>query len=111
MTAFVVVVNSSMAHANLTNTCEEDPGHTWFVTNLSPVIVDVWSVSQGTLCPQSVSGVLADFSPARATGLSQAQIDSGVLRAVDVWNEESGSTIELRYRELHPRVCAATLPQ
>ncbi len=89
---------ASSAHATLTHTCYV-PGHfgeAWFQPE---------SLNKGITVPVYVStaycdngqGTLVNFSPMNATGLSLTDLAGGVARALNVWNEEGGSGLKLRY--------------
>ena len=88
--ATAVAAAACLAHARpagavLTNTCHfaGSPSVPWFDAKTT---VDFWITTN------------TDFDPIAATGLSQSAFTNGLAQALNIWNEESGSTLKLRYR-------------
>jgi hypothetical protein len=75
------------AHATLTNTCHltGDPNVMWFAPKTT---VDVWVTTA------------VGFNPMVATGLSQTQFTNAVSKSLNIWNEEGGTSLKLRFRGL-----------
>jgi hypothetical protein len=73
------------ALATLVNTCHfsGDPSIPWFAPKST---VDVWVTTA------------AGFNPMTATGLSQAQFTNAVSQSLNIWNEEGGTSLKLRFR-------------
>ena len=87
----VSLFGPNVALANLVNTCNnttvnggtDDPSVPWFTLGST---VDLWYTTDSSL------------SPLTATTLPVAQFQAAIIKAVNVWNEQSGSYLRIRYR-------------
>lgn len=97
-----ILLRATPAEALLSHTCVFQPVHAsgarslWFTPPPSGgITVPVYQAI--SLCPRAGDGLLVSFNLAVATSLSPAELDYGIRQAINIWNEESGGPLRLRY--------------
>jgi hypothetical protein len=97
----VLLCVSTQANATLTYTCfyttplqsgVSNPSIPWFPSGAT---VDIWYTNYNDM-------VVGDLRPWMSMGITEAQFQEIAIKAVGVWNEQSGAKIRLRYRGVAP---------